>query len=90
MFPAESQTRLHGCVEGGEGQAALNVLVAKVLRHLANAARLLDESALQNLRLMQSLTSAQNAGTHFWYSARYWAALCRSKPQTKAPGHRKQ
>jgi regulator of protease activity HflC (stomatin/prohibitin superfamily) len=48
-----------------EGQAALERARGEsaALRNLANAARLLDGNpALQNLRLMQSLTAAQKAG----------------------------
>lgn len=48
-----------------EGQAALERARGESasLRNLANAARLLDGNpALQNLRLMQSLTAAQHAG----------------------------
>jgi len=48
-----------------EGQAALERARGEsaALRNLANAARLLDGNpALQNLRLMQSLTAAHNAG----------------------------
>jgi hypothetical protein len=49
-----------------EGQAALERARGEsaALRNLANAARLLDGNpALQNLRLLQSLTAAQNAGS---------------------------
>jgi len=48
-----------------EGQAALERARGEcaALRNLANAARLLDGNpALQNLRLLQSLTATQNAG----------------------------
>ncbi len=48
-----------------EGQAALERARGESasLRSLANAARVLEGNpALQNLRLMQSLTTAQNAG----------------------------
>ena len=48
-----------------EGQAALERARGESasLRNLANAARLLEDNpALMNLRLMQSLTAAQNAG----------------------------
>src|SRR6185436_12368557 len=49
-----------------EGQAALERARGESasLRNLANAARVLEGNpALQNLRLMQSLTTAQNAGS---------------------------
>ncbi|HEY3760443.1 MAG TPA: slipin family protein [Verrucomicrobiae bacterium] len=48
-----------------EGQAALERARGETaaLRHLANAARVMDGNpALMNLRLMQTLTNAQNAG----------------------------
>jgi len=48
-----------------EGQAALERARGEsaALRNLANAARVLEGNpALMNLRLMQSLTAAQNAG----------------------------
>ena len=48
-----------------EGQAALERARGESasLRNLANAARVLEGNpALQNLRLMQSLTAAQHAG----------------------------
>lgn len=51
-----------------EGQAALERARGESasLRNLANAARVLEGNpALQNLRLMQSLTAAQNAGNTF-------------------------
>jgi hypothetical protein len=51
-----------------EGQAALERARGEsaALRNLANAARVLEGNpALMNLRLMQSLTAAQNAGNTF-------------------------
>ena len=51
-----------------EGQAALERARGESasLRNLANAARVLEGNpALQNLRLMQSLTAAQQAGNTF-------------------------
>ncbi|HXI72470.1 MAG TPA: SPFH domain-containing protein [Verrucomicrobiae bacterium] len=66
MFPTELK-RAFAEVQRAkqEGQAALERARGEsaALRNLANAARVLEGNpALMNLRLMQSLTSAQNAG----------------------------
>lgn len=67
MFPAELKRAFANTLKAKqEGQAALERARGESasLRNLANAARLLDGNpALQNLRLMQSLTAAQNAGS---------------------------
>jgi hypothetical protein len=66
MFAAELKRAFADVLKAKqEGQAALERARGEsaALRILANAARLLDGNpALQNLRLMQSLTAAQNAG----------------------------
>jgi regulator of protease activity HflC (stomatin/prohibitin superfamily) len=66
MFPAELKRAFTDVLKAKqEGHAALERARGESasLRNLANAARLLDGNpALQNLRLMQSLTSVQNAG----------------------------
>lgn len=67
MFPAELKRAFADVLKARqEGQAALERARGESasLRNLANAARLLDSNpALQNLRLMQSLTAAQGAGS---------------------------
>lgn len=67
MFPAELKRAFADVLKAKqEGQAALERARGEsaALRNLANAARLLDGNpALQNLRLLQSLTAAQNAGS---------------------------
>ncbi|MBI2927976.1 MAG: slipin family protein [Verrucomicrobia bacterium] len=66
MFPAELKRAFADVLKAKqEGQAALERARGESasLRNLANAARLLDGNpALQNLRLLQSLTAAQSAG----------------------------
>jgi regulator of protease activity HflC (stomatin/prohibitin superfamily) len=66
MFPADLKRAFAEVLKAKqEGQAALERARGESasLRNLANAARLLDANpALQNLRLMQSLTAAHNAG----------------------------
>jgi len=66
MFPAELKRAFADVLKAKqEGQAALERARGEnaALRSLANAARVLDGNpALMNLRLMQSLTAAQNAG----------------------------
>jgi regulator of protease activity HflC (stomatin/prohibitin superfamily) len=66
MFPAELKRAFADVLKAKqEGQAALERARGESasLRNLANAARLLDGNpALQNLRLMQSLSAAQKAG----------------------------
>jgi regulator of protease activity HflC (stomatin/prohibitin superfamily) len=66
MFPAELKRAFADVLKAKqEGQAALERARGESasLRNLANAARVLDGNpALMNLRLMQSLTAAQNAG----------------------------
>jgi regulator of protease activity HflC (stomatin/prohibitin superfamily) len=66
MFPADLKRAFADVLKAKqEGQAALERARGESasLRNLANAARLLDGNpALQNLRLMQSLTAAHNAG----------------------------
>ena len=66
MFPAELKRAFAEVLKAKqEGQAALERARGEsaALRSLANAARVLEGNpALMNLRLMQSLTSAQNAG----------------------------
>jgi regulator of protease activity HflC (stomatin/prohibitin superfamily) len=66
MFPAELKRAFSEALKAKqEGQAALERARAEsaALRNLANAARLLDENpALMNLRVLQSLAAAQNAG----------------------------
>jgi hypothetical protein len=67
MFPADLKRAFSEVLKAKqEGQAALERARGEsaALRNLANAARVLDGNpALMNLRLMQSLTSAQNAGS---------------------------
>ena len=67
MFPADLKRAFAEVLKAKqEGQAALERARGESasLRNLANAARLLDGNpALQNLRLMQSLTAAHNAGS---------------------------
>lgn len=67
MFPAELKRAFADVLKAKqEGQAALERARGEsaALRNLANAARLLDDNpALQNLRLLQSLTAAQGAGS---------------------------
>ncbi len=67
MFPAELKRVFADVLKAKqEGQAALERARGESasLRNLANAARLLDGNpALQNLRLLQSLTGAQAAGS---------------------------
>ena len=66
MFPAELKRAFADVLKAKqEGQAALERARGESasLRNLANAARVLEGNpALMNLRLMQSLTAAQNAG----------------------------
>lgn len=66
MFPADLKRAFSDVLKAKqEGQAALERARGEsaALRNLANAARVLDGNpALMNLRLMQSLTAAQNAG----------------------------
>ena len=67
MFPPDLKRAFADVLKAKqEGQAALERARGESasLRNLANAARLLDGNpALQNLRLMQSLTAAHNAGS---------------------------
>ena len=67
MFAAELKRAFADVLKAKqEGQAALERARGEsaALRNLANAARVLEGNpALMNLRLMQSLTAAQNAGT---------------------------
>lgn len=67
MFPADLKRAFADVLKAKqEGQAALERARGESasLRNLANAARLLDGNpALQNLRLLQSLTGAQAAGS---------------------------
>jgi regulator of protease activity HflC (stomatin/prohibitin superfamily) len=89
MFPAELKRAFTDVLKAKqEGQAALERARGESasLRHLANAARLLDGNpALQNLRLMQSLTSAQNAGNTLVLGVP--GGFVPLKPQTKPPGN---
>jgi len=66
MFPADLKRAFADVLKAKqEGQAALERARGESasLRNLANAARVLDGNpALMNLRLMQSITAAQNAG----------------------------
>ncbi len=66
MFPADLKRAFAEVLKAKqEGQAALERARGESasLRNLANAARVLEGNpALMNLRLMQSLTAAQNAG----------------------------
>lgn len=67
MFPAELKRAFADVLKAKqEGQAALERARGEsaALRNLANAARVLEGNpALMNLRLMQSLSAAQNAGS---------------------------
>ena len=67
MFPAELKRAFAEVLKAKhEGQAALERARGETaaLRHLANAARVLEDNpALLNLRLMQSLGAAQNGGS---------------------------
>ena len=66
MFPADIKRAFAGVlIAKHEGQAALERARGEsaALRNLANAARVLDGNpSLMNLRLMQSISAAQNAG----------------------------
>lgn len=66
MFPADLKRAFSDVLKAKqEGQAALERARGEsaALRHLANAARVLEGNpALMNLRLMQSLSAAQSAG----------------------------
>jgi len=66
MFPADVKRAFTEVLKAKqEGEAALERARGESasLRNLANAARVLEDNpALMNLRLMQSLTAAQNAG----------------------------
>src|SRR5213078_2426471 len=66
MFPADLKRAFGEVLKAKqEGQAALERARGEsaALRNLANAARVLEGNpALMNLRLMQSLMTAQNAG----------------------------
>jgi regulator of protease activity HflC (stomatin/prohibitin superfamily) len=66
MFPADVKRAFAEVLKAKhEGQAALERARGEsaALRNLANAARLLDDNpSLMNLRLMQSISAAQNAG----------------------------
>lgn len=66
IFPAELKRAFADVLKAKqEGQAALERVRGEsaALRNLANAARMLEGNpALMNLRLMQSLSAAQNAG----------------------------
>jgi hypothetical protein len=66
MFPADLKRAFADVLKAKqEGQAALERARGEsaALRNLANAARVLEGNpALMNLRLMQSLSTAQNAG----------------------------
>ena len=66
MFPADLKRAFADVLKAKqEGQAALERARGESasLRNLANAARVLEGNpALMNLRLMQSLSAAQNAG----------------------------
>ena len=79
MFPAELKRAFADVLKAKqEGQAALERARGESasLRNLANAARVLEGNpALMNLRLMQSLSAAQNAGsTLVWHAGRLRAA----------------
>jgi len=67
MFPANLKRAFSDVLKAKqEGQASLERARGEsaALRNLANAARVLEGNpALMNLRLMQSLSSAQNAGS---------------------------
>jgi regulator of protease activity HflC (stomatin/prohibitin superfamily) len=67
MFPADLKRAFSDVLKAKqEGQASLERARGEsaALRNLANAARVLEGNpALMNLRLMQSLSSAQNAGS---------------------------
>ena len=67
MFPADLKRAFSDVLKAKqEGQAALERARGEsaALRNLANAARVLEGNpALMNLRLMQSLSTAQNAGS---------------------------
>ena len=67
MFPADLKRAFGEVLKAKqEGQAALERARGEsaALRNLANAARVLEGNpALMNLRLMQSLSAAQNAGS---------------------------
>jgi hypothetical protein len=66
IFPADLKRAFAETLKAKqEGQAALERARGETaaLRNLANAARVLDGNpALMNLRLVQSITAAQNAG----------------------------
>ena len=88
MFPAELKRAFTDVLKAKqEGHAALERARGESasLRHLANAARLLDGNpALQNLRLMQSLTAAQHAGNTLVLGVP--GGFVPLKPQTKPSG----
>jgi regulator of protease activity HflC (stomatin/prohibitin superfamily) len=84
MLPAEVKRAFADVLKARqEGRAALERARGEsaALRHLANAARLLEGNpALQNLRLLQSLTSARNAGNTLVLGVPGFVPLKNDKP----------
>jgi len=86
MFPAELKRAFADVLKAKqEGHAALERARGESasLRNLANAARVLEGNpALMNLRLMQSLTAAQNAGNTLVLGVPGFVPLKNGKPNT--------
>jgi len=90
MFPADLKRAFAEVLKAKqEGQAALERARGEsaALRNLANAARVLEGNpALMNLRLMQSLSAAQNAGSTLVVGVPNFVPLKNGK--AGAPGHK--
>jgi len=89
MFPADLKRAFAEVLKAKqEGQAALERARGESasLRNLANAARVLEGNpALMNLRLMQSLTAAQNAGNTLVLGLPGFVPLKNGKAGSAAP-----
>jgi regulator of protease activity HflC (stomatin/prohibitin superfamily) len=89
MFPADLKRAFADVLKAKqEGQAALERARGEsaALRNLANAARVLEGNpALMNLRLMQSITSAQNAGNTLVLVVPGFVPLKNGKADSPAP-----
>lgn len=89
MFPADLKRAFGEVLKAKqEGQAALERARGEsaALRNLANAARVLEGNpALMNLRLMQSLTAAQNAGNTLVLGVPGFVPLKNGKAGSPAP-----
>ncbi len=89
MFPADLRRAFADVLKAKqEGQAALERARGEsaALRNLANAARVLEGNpALMNLRLMQSLSAAQNAGNTLVLGVPGFVPLRNSQAGSPAP-----